>query len=123
MSQQTLDEQDKRREENPFIERLHNEITSQNRPPSPLEFKMLELEREWGTGDMVTNQDTEDQDTGVQEDTHWELNPPPLMTNHPPRITVSNTRIQLLEGSLGHPCPKGEDDLGWVQLQKKSIMW
>ena len=62
---------------------------------------MLELEREWGTGDMGTNQDTEDQDAGVQEDTPWVPNPPPLMTNHPPRITVSNTKIQLLEGVLG----------------------
>jgi hypothetical protein len=50
-----------------FIERLHNEITSQNLPPSPLELKMLKLEREWGTGDMGTNQDTEDQDAGIQE--------------------------------------------------------
>ena len=45
------------------------------------------------------------------------------MANHPPRITASNTRIQLLEGSLGHTCPKGEDDLGWVQLQQTSLMW
>ena len=95
---------------------------SQNLPPSPVELKMLELEREWGTGVMDTNQDTEDQDTGIQEETPWESNPPPLMTNHPPRITESNTRIQLLEGDLGHSCPKGEDDLGWVQLQQKSLM-
>ncbi len=106
-----------------FIGRLHNEITSQNRPPSPLEFKLPELEKVWGTGDMVMNQDTEDQDAGAQEDTPWEPNPSPLMANHPPRITASNTRIQLLEGSLGHTCPKGEDDLGWVQLQQTSLMW
>ena len=45
------------------------------------------------------------------------------MTNHPPRITVSNTKIHLWEGALGQPCPTGEDGLGWVQLQQKSLLW
>ena len=27
-----------------------------------------------------------------------------------------------MEGVLGQPCPKGEDNLGWVQLQQKSIL-
>ncbi len=44
------------------------------------------------------------------EDTTWEPNPLPLMVKHPPRITVSNTKIQLEEGilSLGGD-PRGSD--------------
>ena len=53
----------------------------------------------------------------------WEPNPSPLMVSHPPRITASNTKIQLIEGTLGQPCPKGENNLGWVQLQQKSLLW
>jgi hypothetical protein len=44
------------------------------------------------------------------------------MVKHPPRITVSNTKIQLEEGILSQPCPKGENDLGWIQLQQKSLL-
>jgi hypothetical protein len=46
------------------------------------------------------------------------------MSKHPPRVSASNTKIQLdREGILSHPCPKGENDLGWVQLQQKSLLW
>ena len=45
------------------------------------------------------------------------------MARHPPRITLSNTKIQPMEGVLGQPCPKGEKTLGWVQLQQKSLLW
>ena len=60
--------------------------------------------------------------TESSEDTTWEPNPLPLMVKHPPRITVSNTKIQLEEGILSQPCPKGENDLGWIQLQQKSLL-
>jgi hypothetical protein len=88
-----------------------------------MEFKLFELEREWGTGDIVTDTVEEIREMETQEHILWEPNPPPLMTNHPPRITASNTKIQLREGALDQPCPKGEDDLGWVQIQQKSLMW
>jgi hypothetical protein len=35
-----------------------------------------------------------DRNTNATEDTTWETNPVPLMTKHPPRVTVSNTKIQ-----------------------------
>ena len=70
-------------------------------------------------GRLQNEIDAENRDTEIQEDTFWEPNPSPLMVSHPPRITASNTRIQLLEGSLGQPSPKGEDNLGWDQLQTK----
>ncbi len=53
----------------------------------------------------------------------WNLDPPPLMSNHPSRITDSNTRITLREGSLKEPIPKSDNGLGWVQIQQKSIRW
>ena len=53
----------------------------------------------------------------------WELDPTPLMANHQPRITYSNTRITLQEGSLREPCPTNENGIGWVQIQQKSLRW
>jgi hypothetical protein len=65
-----------------------------------------------------------DRGTDSNEDTTWEPNPLPLMAKHPPRVTVSNTKIQMdREGILNKTCPKGENDLGWVQLQQKSFLW
>ncbi len=45
------------------------------------------------------------------------------MTNHPTRVTDSNTRIPLLEISLNGPCPRDDSVLGWVQIQRKSLLW
>ena len=53
----------------------------------------------------------------------WNHDPPPLMTNHPPRITDSNTRITIREGSLKEPLPTSDNGLGWVQIQQKSLRW
>ncbi len=58
-----------------------------------------------------------------QGKTTWEPDPKPLMANHPPRVTDSNTRIALLEGSLNGPCPQDDSGLGWVQIQLKSLLW
>ena len=51
------------------------------------------------------------------------LDPRPLMVRHPPRITDSNTRIPLMEGSPGEPWPKDVNGLGWVQIHQKSLQW
>ncbi len=53
----------------------------------------------------------------------WEPDPKPLMVNHPPRVTDSNTRIGLIEDSLNGPCPQDDSGLGWVQIQRKSLLW
>jgi hypothetical protein len=53
----------------------------------------------------------------------WQPDPRPIMTNHPPRITDSNIRISLSEGSLDGLCPKDDSGLGWVQIQRKSLFW
>ena len=45
------------------------------------------------------------------------------MANHPSRITDSNIRIPLSEGSLNGPCPKDDSGLGWVQIQRQSLFW
>ena len=72
---------------------------------------------------MGTDKPEESKDIEVQDYIVWEPNPPPLMDSHPPRITASNTIIQLMEGAVGQPCSKGEDDLEWVQIQQKSVLW
>lgn len=45
------------------------------------------------------------------------------MVNHPVRVTDSNTRISLSEGALTGPCPRDDSGLGWVQIQRKSLLW
>jgi hypothetical protein len=55
--------------------------------------------------------------TGASSHDH---DPPPLMADHPSRIT---TRITLREGSLKEPLPTSDNGLGWVQIQQKSPRW
>jgi hypothetical protein len=45
------------------------------------------------------------------------------MVKHPPSFTSSNTKVQQdQEGFLSQTCPKEENDLGWVQLEQKSLI-
>ena len=53
----------------------------------------------------------------------WDPDPKPLMVNHPPRVTDSNIRISLSEGSLNGPCPRDDSVCRWVQIQRKSLLW
>ena len=53
----------------------------------------------------------------------WEPDPKPLMGNHPTRVTDSNTRITLIEDSLNGPYPQDDSGLGWVKIQRKSLLW
>ncbi len=57
------------------------------------ESRSLELESEWGTQEEYM--EVSDRSKDATEDTTWEPNPLPLITNHPPRVTDSNTKIQL----------------------------
>jgi hypothetical protein len=45
------------------------------------------------------------------------------MANHPSRVIDSNTRTSLSEGALTRPCPRDDSGLGWVQIQRKSLLW
>jgi hypothetical protein len=49
--------------------------------------------------------------------------PPPLMTNHPPRVTDSNISITLREDYLKESFPTSDNGLDWVQIQQKSLRW
>jgi hypothetical protein len=89
--------------------------------PSIAETRSLELEREWVT--QVPHMEVPNHITESSEDTTWKPNPLPLMTKHPPRITSSNTKKKLEDGILTKPCRKGENDLGWIQLEQKSLLW
>ena len=105
-----------------FILQRQQELSMQDQAPSMTESRALELESEWGTQEV--RMEDSDRGTDANEDTTWEPDPLPLMVKHPPRVTVSNTKILLdREGILSQTCPKGENDLGWVQLQQKSLLW
>jgi hypothetical protein len=85
------------------------------------ENRAMELESEWGT--QEEGMESPVRNKNATEGITWEPDPLPLMANHPPRVTVSNTKIQLdREGVLSQVCPEGEDDRGWVQLQQKSLL-
>ena len=91
---------------------------------SPLEQAAMDLEEEWSQNHITDPK--ENPVDSLQSSIltpSWELDPPPLMANHPPRITDSNTRITLQEGSLREPCPRNENGIGWVQIQQKSLRW
>ena len=105
-----------------FIIQRQQELVTQDQAPSMAESRAMELESEWGTQEECTESPVWNKD--ATEDITWEPDPLPLMANHPPRVTASNTKIQLdREGALSQICPRGEDDLGWVQLQQKSLLW
>ena len=61
----------------------------------------MELEREWDTQEPLA--EVPNRNSESSEDTTWEPNPLPLMAKHPPRITVSNTKIHLEEEILSKP--------------------
>jgi hypothetical protein len=104
-----------------FILQRREELVAQHRVPSAPEARIMELEDEWVAQEQQGM--TQDQQVESNDDGSWEPNPPPLMAKHPPRITASNTKILLQEGILSQPCPTGKNDLGWIQLQQKSLMW
>jgi hypothetical protein len=105
-----------------FIIMRQQELVTQGQTPSMTESRAMELESEWDTQEECMESPVRNKD--ATEDITWEPDPLPLMANHPPRVTVSNTKIQLdREGALSQACPRGEDDLGWVQLQQKSLLW
>ncbi len=63
------------------------------------ESRALELESEWGTQEAGMESPARKKD--ATEDITWEPDPLPLMAHHPPRVTASNTKIQLdREGAL-----------------------
>ncbi len=104
-----------------YILQRQQELSMQDQTPSMTESRTLELESEWGT--QETRREDSDRDTDTDEYTTWEPNPLPLMVKHPPRVTASNTKMPPdRQGFLSQTCPKGENDLGWVQVQQKSLL-
>ena len=102
-----------------FIADWAADLTSSGKQPSPLEQEGIDMENEWPqkyiTGIWEASKDP------PPSPASWELDPPPLTANHPPRITDSNTRITLREDSLKEPLPESDNGLGWVQIQQKSL--
>ncbi len=103
-----------------YILQRQQELLSQQRAPSMSENRSMELERECVTQEPLT--EVPNRSSESSEDTTWEPNPLPLMAKHPPRITASNTKIQLAtkittlagkdRGVLGDN-PRGSDHQWW----------
>jgi hypothetical protein len=104
-----------------YIAAWEADLTSAGTQPPPLAQAAIDLENEWShkyvTGTWV------DPTEPSPPSTTWHHDPPPLMTNHPPRVQDSNTRITLREDSLKESLPTSDNGLGWVQIQQKSLRW
>ncbi len=107
-----------------FIQTRWKELVSTDQAPSRAEVLAKRLEETWDRVQPIERlPDDVSSKITPQEKVLWEPDPKPLMTNHPPRVTDSNTRISLSEGVLTGPCPLDASDLGWVQIQRKSLLW
>ena len=107
-----------------FILKRLEELNSTGQIPSRTEKLASRLEETWGRTRSDTRMTSTVSPRVTFPDTAmWEPDPRPLMVNHPPRITDSNIRMSLSEDSLHGPCPRDDSDLGWVQIQHKSLFW
>jgi hypothetical protein len=107
-----------------FIQERLEELNSKGQAPSRMEQLAKRLEETWGrTYSNIQMTNVVSPKTTPQGKATWEPDPKPLMVNHPPRVTDSNTRITLIEDSLNGPCPRDDSGLGWVQIQRKSLLW
>ncbi len=107
-----------------FIQTRWQELVSTDQAPSRAEVLAKRLEETWGRAQPSARlPDDVSSKITPQEKVLWEPDPKPLMANHPPRVTDSNTRISLSEGVLTGPCPRDDSGLGWVQIQRKSLLW
>ena len=92
-----------------FINQRQQELVTQGQTPSMAESRAMELESEWGTQEEGMESPIRNKD--ATEDITWEPDPLPLMANHPPRVTASNTKIQLdREAALNQVCLRGIQD-------------
>ena len=92
--------------------------------PSRAEVLAKRLEETWRRAQPSTRlPDDVSSRIRPQENVQWEPDPKPMMVNHPSRVTDSNTRISLSEGALTGPCPRNDSGQGWVQMQRKSLLW
>jgi hypothetical protein len=87
-----------------FISKWKTDLTSSGKQPSPLEEAVIDLENEWSQKYVTGTWEDPTEPTLSPES--WNLDPPPLMANHPPRIMDSNTRITVREDSLKETTPK-----------------
>ncbi len=107
-----------------FIQERLEDLNSKGQAPSGMEQLAKRLEETWGrTHSNIQITSIASPKIAPPGKATWEPDPKPLMANHPPRVTDSNTRIALLEGSLNGPCPRDDSGLGWVQIQRKSLLW
>jgi hypothetical protein len=104
-----------------YIADWEADLASTGTQPPPLAQAVIDLENEWSQKYVMETwvAPTEPSSPPVI----WHHDPPPLMVNHPPRITDSNHRITIREDSLKEALPTSDNGLGWVQIQQKSLRW
>ena len=104
-----------------YIADWEADLASTGTQPPPLAQAAIDLENEWShkyvMGTWISPTETS------PPSVIWHHDPPPLMANHPPRVTDSNIRITLREDSLKESLPTSDNGLGWVQIQQKSLRW
>ncbi len=70
--------------------------------PSRAEVLAKRLEETWGRAQPSARlPDDVSSRIRPQEKVQWEPDPKPMMSNHPPRVTDSNTRIQYKDLFIG----------------------
>ncbi len=107
-----------------FIQERLVELNSKGQAPSRMEQLAKRLEETWvKTYSNMQTTSIASPKIALPGKATWEPDPKPLMANQLPRVTDSNTRIALSEGSLKGPCPQDDSGLGWVQIQRKSLLW
>jgi hypothetical protein len=104
-----------------YIADWESKLISTGTHPPPLTQTDIDLENEWShkyvMGTWVDPTETS------PPPIIWHHDPPPLMANHPTRVTDSNIRITFREDSLKEVLPTSDNGLGWVQIQQKSLRW
>jgi hypothetical protein len=83
-----------------FIQERWQELVSMEQTPSRAEVLAKSLEETWGRAQPSARlPDDLSSRIRPQEKVQWEPDPKPMMTNHPSRVTDSNTRISLSEST------------------------
>ncbi len=93
-----------------YIADWETDLTSTGTQPPPLAQAAIDLENEWSQkyvmGTWVSPTDPS------PPSVIWHHDPPPLMANHPPRVTDSNIRVTLREDSLKESLPTSDNQRG-----------
>jgi hypothetical protein len=95
-------------------------VSTGTQPPSLVQVA-IDLENEWSQKYVMGTWVAPTDPSPLSVIRHHD--PPPLMANHPTRVTDSNIRLTFRGDSLKEALPTSNNGLGWVQIQQKSLRW